>query len=388
VIALLIGWHAASAAAQNPAKELEEAPCIACHKCAAPTPQNLCLRACTRALADSLRQELASRVPDMVILDELEELYLPVPFDHRGHQQMAEMTRGCTVCHHHTPEGREHPACKSCHEVSPVRENMRKPGLKAAYHRQCLSCHREWSHATSCTVCHPPKAGRGDVAAAAVPSKGDIMGRMHPPIPEPDTEVYRVATSEVDSRVIFRHKEHIYRFGLRCVECHREDNCDRCHEVGRQHEQRVVTVEHHHEPCKQCHVADMREPGGNCDRCHWKSGQSAPAPFQHSATGWPLSDHHAKLSCRLCHASVPFSRLDRTCNACHAAWNPDNFDHSVTGQALNSAHAEAECEDCHTNRRFEEVPVCDGCHEEDEKITFPERRPGPLSVLTPPASTP
>jgi len=327
-----------------------------------------------------MRQEFKQSVPDLVILDELEDLYLPVPFDHKGHADMAGMTRSCTVCHHYTPEGTEHPACKSCHEVSPVRENMRKPGLKAAYHRQCLACHREWSHETNCVICHAAKLGHGEQPVATRPSKGDIMGRMHPPIPEPDTEVYSVHAVDAESRVIFRHKEHIYRFGLRCVECHHEDSCDRCHEVGRRHEQRVVTLEEHHKPCKRCHVADMREPDGECDRCHWKAGQSAPAPFQHTMTGWALGDHHERLSCRLCHATLPFTKLDRTCNNCHGMWNSDNFDHAVTGQMLDSNHAEADCESCHADRLFDAPPVCNECHDEEEGIAFPERRPGPRTV--------
>ena len=378
VLVLLCGWLQTPVRALDPEMASVDVPCSACHKCAQPTPQDLCLRACARTVG--ARKAIEMQPPDLVILDELEDLYLPVPFDHKGHANMAQMTTGCTVCHHFTPKGTEHPACKSCHEVSPVRENMRKPGLKAAYHRQCLACHREWSHETNCVVCHQPKAGRAGVTAAVLPSKGDIMGRMHPPIPEPDTEVYRVHTADAESRVIFRHKEHIYRFGLRCVECHQEDNCDRCHEVGRRHEQRVVTLEQHHQPCKRCHVADVREPGGQCDRCHWKSGESAPAPFQHARTGWALGDHHSKLSCRLCHVAVPFTKLNRTCNACHGDWNSDNFDHAVTGQVLDSMHIESDCDACHTDRRFEVSPVCDGCHDEEENIAFPLRRPGPRTV--------
>jgi len=364
--------------------------CFGCHTCANPETGRLCLRTCSRQAPATIERKLQGKLgPDVVILGELEDLYLPVPFDHKGHAEMARMAQGCSVCHHYTPEGSEHPACRTCHEVLPGREHIRKPGLKGAYHRQCLNCHREWSHETSCVVCHQPKTGaRLPEIAEAAPSKDDLMGRMHPPVPEPDTEVYSVYSANSGSRVIFRHREHVHRFGLRCVECHHEDSCNRCHEVGRRHEQRVVSVEQHHAPCNQCHSVDMREPGGKCNRCHWEPGATAPAPFEHIQTGWPLSDHHSSLGCRSCHESTPFTRLDRTCNACHADWNRDNFDHNITGQALDSTHAEAECEDCHTNRRFEEVPVCDGCHEEEEKITFPERRPGPRSILTTPASAP
>ena len=92
----------------------DEGPCSPCHTCEKPTLGNLCLRACMRAAAKELAQE---RAPNVVILNELEDLYLPVPFDHKGHADMAEMTKGCVVCHHYTPEGTPHPACKACHEV-------------------------------------------------------------------------------------------------------------------------------------------------------------------------------------------------------------------------------------------------------------------------------
>lgn len=290
---------------------------------------------------------------------------------------MSEMARGCAVCHHYTPEGAAHPACKSCHEVSPVREDMRKPSLKAAYHRQCLSCHREWSHETACEVCHQAKAGRPAAAdPGRTPTKDDIMGQMHPPIPEPETAVYETKYKYVPgTKVTFRHKEHIHRFGFRCAECHHEDNCSRCHEEGKSQVHRVKTLDEHHKPCASCHDTDSPPA---CDRCHWQEGEQPPGPFDHAATGWPLGRYHEEQSCRVCHKAVRFSRLDRDCNACHAGWAPDNFDHAVTGQMLDASHADSDCEECHSGRQFDRPPTCDGCHGADEGIAFPEKRPGPV----------
>lgn len=286
---------------------------------------------------------------------------------------MAQMTRGCAVCHHYTPEGTAHPACKTCHEVSPAREDVRKPGLRGAYHRQCLNCHREWSHETSCSICHPPKAGVESPAPA--PTQGDIVGRMHPPIPEPDTELYHsVSANAPGSHVLFRHKEHIHRFGLKCVECHHEDSCSRCHEEGREHVQKVRTLDEHHRPCSTCH--DVENDKG-CGQCHWSEDQAKPAPFDHASTGWPLSRYHKDASCRNCHEAVPFVKLDPDCNACHADWASTNFNHAVTGQRLDETHAMFDCEDCHLERRFDRPPACNECHEPEEGITFPAKRPGP-----------
>ena len=136
----------------------QELPCTFCHTCEKPTRANPCLRACPRMSAAAIAARMLQKGgPNVVILDELEELYLPVPFDHRGHAHMAMMADGCGVCHHFTPEGAAYPACKTCHEVSAQQRDARKPNLKVAYHRQCMSCHREWSGGTDCAACHPPK---------------------------------------------------------------------------------------------------------------------------------------------------------------------------------------------------------------------------------------
>jgi hypothetical protein len=213
------------------------------------------------------------------------------------------------------------------------------------------------------------------------PTPGDIVGQMHPPIPEPDTEIYNAASADSGAHVIFRHREHIHRFGLRCVECHHEDNCSRCHEVGRTHEQRTVTLAEHHEPCRRCHRADTLEPDGDCKKCHWKSGEPTPPAFDHASTGWPLSGYHVDLGCRACHEDVPFTKRDRTCDGCHAAWNPETFDHGVTGQKLNDAHRAFDCEACHEDRAFDAKPYCTECHEEDSGIIYPARRPGPRTTI-------
>ncbi|MFH0980949.1 MAG: cytochrome c3 family protein [Planctomycetota bacterium] len=384
MIALLLGgaW-ATRVEAQHPGGPvaIEDLSCDFCHTCEKPTRERSCLRVCPRTSAAAIAKELSQkRGPDIVILDELQDLYLPVPFDHRGHAQMAEMTEGCAVCHHYTPEGSAHPACKNCHEALPKGkektsvEDMRKPSLKAAYHRQCMSCHREWSRGTQCDACHPPRTSPDQ----KIPTSRDLLGPMHPPIPEPHTEIYTPQSEPAPgAKIIFRHKEHIDRFGLKCAECHREDSCLRCHEKVAKGEERTRTHAEHHKPCSLCHNVENKDA---CDHCHWKEGQAKPKPFDHADVGWPLSKHHEKLGCRSCHPRAPFVKRDKNCNACHSAWAPDTFDHAVTGQKLDGNHAEITCKDCHADRKFDAPPKCDACHEPDQGITFPSRRPGPVVI--------
>lgn len=374
---LLVGVFCAVGHAQrrNVALTIKESPCSSCHACDRPTQGDPCLVACPRTVSGLIERKLArKRPPDLVILDELEELYSPVRFDHQGHADMADMIDGCTLCHHHTPEGTGHPACKSCHEISPQQEDIRKPSLKNAYHRLCMSCHREWSGTTQCVACHPAKIGNGQNASLAE----GLLSRTHPPPSEPHTRIYECnPESEPASKVVFRHKEHVHRFGLKCAYCHQEDTCSRCHRKREENEHGESTPGEHHVPCSRCH--DVQNRGG-CGHCHWTQGEAKPKPFEHAGTGWVLDGFHVTLACRTCHKDVPYRKLDRDCDTCHTDWSPASFDHAVAGQVLDKSHEDADCAACHVGRKFDRPPTCNECHNEDEGIAFPEKRPGQLVI--------
>lgn len=369
-----------AAAAANPDGPYDKLPadgCLRCHTCPVPTKENPCVLMCARLVGTPSKVEDG---PDIVILDQLVDQYLPVPFDHKGHARMAEMTRGCASCHHYTPEGMTHPACRTCHDPGSAGTDIAKPGLKGAYHRQCLNCHKEWTDEKDCIKCHAPKTGTPSATPSgeSAVSKDDLLGRMHPPIPEPDTEIYRAdGRDSAGPLVIFRHREHVHRFGLACVECHHEENCTRCHTEGNGHKQRERTVEEHHKPCLACHTRDMEPAAGEkaCKRCHWKPNDERPRSFDHADTGWPLSRYHEKRNCRDCHKSVPFTKLERDCAKCHKNWSPDTFDHTITGQQLDEQHRDTDCSECHRDGNFTAPPACSECH--DDTVKFPAKRPGP-----------
>ncbi len=68
------------------------------------------------------------------------------------HQVMINKV-SCKTCHHNS--GDEIRACKDCHERPFNPENSSMPGLKAAYHQRCMSCHKEvFGGPESCTFCH------------------------------------------------------------------------------------------------------------------------------------------------------------------------------------------------------------------------------------------
>ena len=356
--------------------------CHKCHTCAQPSTENPCLHPCPRP-HDTAARTLAEQPQGIILLDMLSDTkdekdhFGPVPFDHSGHADWAEIAGGCTVCHHNTPESNAHPACNSCHEIAYKHEDLSKPGLKGAYHRQCMGCHREWSHDTKCGVCHLPRVGEDGAKSANTITRDDVVGAMHPPIQAPDIKLYQTdQPPDVGSSVYFHHERHTEGYDLACAECHRGDSCARCHEADRQPVvQQKRTTEEQHAACSICHDTDDEE---QCSDCHRGKGAPIPEAFQHESTGWPLSKYHRERSCRVCHKPIRFVKLDRECDACHGDWDGETFNHAVTGQILDENHLEADCADCHADRKFNLSPRCDECHDEEEGISFPTKRPGPL----------
>ena len=332
--------------------------CSSCHSCEEPTIQDPCLKACPRhAAMQKTGQHQLSEAPDTIMLAEIADQFQPVRFNHKLHAEMAEMGQDCATCHHYSPED-EIPPCKECHggEANPT--NLRQPSLKGAYHRQCLSCHREWSHDTKCVVCHLPAEGSG-VAAMGYDST-DIIGISHPVITEPEKKVYHTPYEE-GPVVTFYHEEHIELFDLRCVDCHQEENCSYCHDLQKP-AQLAKTQEEVHAMCNNCHLNDA------CSKCH--DTKERPG-FTHATTGWELGRYHQDLDCRACHPTGKrISRLSNDCVACHGGWNQENFDHAVTGLRLDELHQMMECEDCHVDLQFTQTPDCTACHDDGRTAEF------------------
>jgi hypothetical protein len=364
--------------ATQPAMNLSELDCGACHQCDNPIEDDPCLRMCPRSVAEVIADAAHETLPkDVILLDAFEwqaRRFMPVPFNHKLHADMAGMAGGCQVCHHHTAIGQLHPPCKTCHQPVFARgpgEEMRMPSLKGAYHRQCMGCHRDWSHSTKCVVCHLPKGDQ---------QKPETLDELppvpgHPPIENPEHIVHKTEY-EPGPHVVFRHQEHIELYGYECARCHKGQTCSRCHEQAHEEAPPPTTRpsrEERHGACFPCHEDD------NCERCHSKTEHPEPQRFDHALVGFALGRYHSELACRACHKRLFFIRkLQGECTLCHTDWEPSTFNHAVTGQALDENHAETDCEECHADRKFDEPPRCDECHDEDEGIAFPDKRPGPV----------
>lgn len=125
--------------------------------------------------------EAAAVPPARVTIDQLRSSFAAVDFDHAAH---VDMGTDCADCHHHTtgtkvkkPEclkchdsavAGTTVACRDCHPAQPYtaeflrkkaedrnRYHLDKPGLKGAYHRNCVGCHQEMGGPTGCLACHP-----------------------------------------------------------------------------------------------------------------------------------------------------------------------------------------------------------------------------------------
>lgn len=341
-----------------------EFDCSLCHACETPTKSNPCLIPCPREKMMTVHRspEESPAVVTMNKLEVVEDLYEPVIFSHRAHAEMAEMSGGCEMCHHYNPPGNVVP-CNNCHEPSRQRTDITKPDLKAAYHRLCIDCHREWSNDIACESCHE----LNESGKSAFAEKDYKEERVHPEISVPAKLVYQ--TPEYDETLVtFFHNEHNDLYGFECIDCHQEESCAKCHDTTEPPKSKDVEFTIKHKKCASCHDTE-----DNCESCHMTEELE---PFNHKdRTGFELASYHAKLSCVQCHQTKEsFTGLSSNCNTCHADWSPENFDHSKVGIILSENHIEWSCEVCHENRNFSAQPTCSTCHDED--ITYPDFIPG------------
>jgi len=356
VLALLLALCTALAAAGHETVVVngQEVACVICHESAEPTTEDWTLREGTVVTAPAAPAHETSEAPDVFIIDELSEIYVPVVFPHKLHAAMTEMTGGCVVCHHNQEDGEIH-QCKACHGGPSNPENLEQPGLKGAYHRQCLSCHREWTHETDCVVCHA-KIDPDKPFVPPAPS-ADIMGLVHPNVEEPDVHLYNSEEMEDTPFVTFHHRDHVHRYDLKCVQCHQEENCSRCHDIK---VDQPHIKEDPHEDCMRCHAEEIES---DCLYCH---DEVQRGPFDHEArTGHNVTLYHPEQTCRDCHGGEErLEKIEDGCGNCHASdYQPEDFDHAITGSPLDELHVFLDCIDCHTGG-FGSPAACDACHDD------------------------
>lgn len=331
--------------------------CKTCHICDTPTKANPCLVLCPRNKIDVERHS-PEEGPDIIIIDRVKaekDLYGPSTFTHKLHAEMSLMSGGCSICHHFNPPGKI-VSCSECHENQRERVDLTKPDLKAAFHRQCMDCHKTWEAKTECESCHQLNS---NVSKVETKSK---MEKAHLPVTIPSKIVYETDTDE-GNLVTFFHNDHSSLFGLECSDCHSSESCAKCHAKTKPE----FSTTDIHDRCIACHDID-----NSCNNCH---KNNIAEPFNHKAkTGFELTGDHSGLSCISCHKiKNKFTGLDKNCVSCHT--NKDGyFNHNITGLSLDETHIELECTDCHQEDNYSKKPTCSDCHDDD--IYFPDSLPG------------
>lgn len=334
--------------------------CAQCHTCDKPTAAKPCLVNCPRHGGHFYGSHDVGEGPDVVVIGQLANLYKPVVFSHKLHATMANMTGGCTNCHHYSEQSGVIPPCRECHAVDRQDADLRMPALKGAYHRQCINCHLDWSGEGSCSYCHEES---GSAAGAVIHDPTDIVGIQHPKIEAVETYTYE--TSYADGPVVtFHHADHVEMFGQACVDCHRGDSCKRCHHGENQ--AAVPRTLDHVASCYTCHAER------DCGFCH---RQESMPRFDHArSTGFDLKDYHGGVSCQTCHSTPDHFRTPSgRCGDCHIHWEVGSFNHALTGLKLDDIHVEVDCTSCHAGGDYNRKPSCTDCHDEP---MLPKQWPG------------
>jgi hypothetical protein len=207
--------------------------------------------------------------PETVELETLAATYEPVTFSHGMHSLVAEE---CAVCHHHSQAGQT-PSCTQCHGVSTASKKAGVPGLKEAYHGQCIGCHRDIQMGpTGCTECHARKTTK--VAPTEKPVKVAV---------EEGPE--SLTLNRLENRytqVVFSHATHT-EMTEGCATCHHHSpagqtvSCGKCHrepfDPGNLNMPGLKGA--YHLQCMGCHQEMGSGPLG-CAECHTKkTGQTA-----------------------------------------------------------------------------------------------------------------
>lgn len=129
------------------------------------------------------------RVPEKILIKTLEKEFKPSEFAHgkivtsltriSNQSSLAKAFHAplgenaiCSGCHHRSAgqaasRSKKVPACVSCHSGSFNPADLGRPGILAAYHRQCMGCHEAMNQkplSLECEKCHQPKADAQQIA--------------------------------------------------------------------------------------------------------------------------------------------------------------------------------------------------------------------------------
>jgi len=206
-------------------------------------------------------QDVEITTSDTIQIESLKNMFGPVQFSHGKHASMAEMSKGCVMCHHKSEGPDDIKPCGTCHPVKITDESTVFIGLKGAYHRQCLLCHTEWSNDRGCKYCHAMIGAPGKDGTVV---KDTVIRKI-----EFKDTIEFMTTAKVGELVKFKHAYHNTVLNINCESCHRNEKCTYCHnrQLKRVSSRKKISHDSHFR-CSDCHKIMPDNKG--CSYCHGK----------------------------------------------------------------------------------------------------------------------
>jgi hypothetical protein len=292
-----------------------------------------------------------------------------------------------------SPHGTLAIACENCHVASGWRPIRPKPEFD---HNRTNYPLRGMHEKVQCTQCHV-RPMFTDVGKTCADCHADIHRRKF------GSDCAQCHTVRGWQVTIQQIKEHQNRFPL--FGAHAAVLCEDCHKGAAVGQYQGLST-----ACASCHLKDYQQTTNpnhasakfstSCESCHtfdtWLN-----AKFDHSTTGFLLTDGHATVPCAACHINNNYNLqiapndcgnsgchlttwqqtnnpthstagpmfAVANCSNCHTpkGWDSAHFDHSFTGFLLTNGHANVPCASCHINNNYNlQIRPTDcgnsGCH--------------------------
>ncbi len=219
-------------------------------------------------------------------------------------------------------------------------------------------------------------------------------------------------------------KDHQNRFPL--FGAHAAVQCEDCHRGAAVGQFQGLST-----ACASCHLQDFQKTTNpnhvsakfatTCDTCH-SFDNWLGAKFDHSTTGFLLTNGHANVACAACHINNNYNLTTAptdcgnsgchlttwqqtnnpvhpsagaafgvaNCAGCHntISWTTATFDHSTTGFLLTNGHANVPCASCHVNNNYTLTITPNDCGNSGCHLTRWQQTTTPVHSTSGPAFAP
>ena len=277
-----------------------------------------------------------------------------------------------------SPHGPLAVPCENCHSAASWRPIRPIPEFD---HNKTKYPLRGMHEKVSCTQCHV-KPVFSDVGKTCQDCHADIHQRR---MGSNCAQCHTVLGWQVSTKQIGNHQNRFPLFGA-----HAAVQCEDCHKSAAVGQFQGLST-----ACQSCHLNDYQKTTNpnhisakfatTCESCH-SFDSWLGAKFDHSSTGFLLTNGHANVPCASCHINNNYNLTiaptecgnsqchlttwQKTSNPVHSAagpafalvncsnchttkgWDAANFDHTSTGFLLTNGHANVPCASCHINNNY------------------------------------